>query len=65
LNAAIVVIKIVAIGGNSSIIAVTVAIPVAVSAIAAVAIIVDVALPTFSTLLCNRHCRHAPWRPIG
>jgi hypothetical protein len=71
LNAAVVVIDIVAVGGggrNTAIAiaiaiaaAVAIAVAVAVSTIAVVAVIVDVAS---STLLCHCHRRHAPWQPI-
>jgi hypothetical protein len=71
LNAAAVVINIVAIGSGGSIIAITIAVTAAVavavviavdvSTIAVVAVIIDVAS---STLL--HHCCpcHVPWRPI-
>jgi hypothetical protein len=60
LNAAIVVINIVAFNGGGSIIAITIPVAVAVSTIAIITI-VDVAL---SMLLCHCcHC-HAPWQLI-
>jgi hypothetical protein len=61
---AIVVIDIIWIGGGGSIIAITFAIiiAVAISTIAVVAIILDVAL---LTSLHHHRCRCAPWRHIG
>jgi hypothetical protein len=75
--ATVVFINIVAVIGGNGIIAVAIAIAiaiaitvaiafavsaVAISAIAVVIVIVDVAS---LTTLRQRHCHHAPWRPIG
>jgi hypothetical protein len=65
LNAAVIVINIVAFGSGGSIITIAVAVADAVadavSTIAIVAVIVDVAS---STLLHHHHRSHAPWQPI-
>jgi hypothetical protein len=64
LNAAIVVIKIITIGGGGSIIAIAVAFAIALSIIAAIAVIFNVVSPTLSTLLRHRHCCRAPCRAV-
>jgi hypothetical protein len=67
LNAAVIIINIVAIGSRGRDIAIIIAVAVAAIVvafftIAVIAIIINVAL---SMLLCHCHCRCAPWQPIG